>query len=80
VNPDGPYRVIRHPSYAGMLLAVIGLGLFLENWLSVITLTVATVCGLVFRIRVEERALERDVGDGYRRYAATHKRLVPFVW
>ncbi len=80
VITGGPYRVIRHPSYAGILLAVMGLGLFIGNWLSLATLTIAVACGLVFRIRVEERALLQNLGDGYRSYAATHKRLVPFLW
>ncbi len=34
VIADGPYRV-RHPNYTAILLAVIGLGLFIGNWLSV---------------------------------------------
>jgi protein-S-isoprenylcysteine O-methyltransferase Ste14 len=80
VITGGPYRVIRHPSYAGLLLAVTGVGLFIGNWLSVISLTIAVACGLVFRIRVEERALLQNLGDDYRDYAATHKRLVPFIW
>jgi protein-S-isoprenylcysteine O-methyltransferase Ste14 len=80
VITEGPYRVIRHPSYAGILLAVMGLGLFIGNWWSLIILTAAVTCGLMFRIRVEERALLRDVGESYRSYAATHKRLVPFIW
>jgi protein-S-isoprenylcysteine O-methyltransferase Ste14 len=80
VITDGPYRVIRHPSYAGMLLAVTGLGLFIGNWLSLASLTIAMACGLVFRIRVEERALLQNLGDDYRNYAVTHKRLVPFIW
>lgn len=80
VITSGPYRVIRHPSYAGLLLAVIGAGLFIGNWLSSVSLTIAMACGLVFRIRVEERALLQNLGDNYRDYAATHKRLVPFIW
>jgi protein-S-isoprenylcysteine O-methyltransferase Ste14 len=48
--------------------------------LSFVCLTVATTGGLVFRIRVEERALLQHLGDGYRDYAATHKRLVPLIW
>ena len=80
VISTGPYRLIRHPSYAGILLAIVALGLFIGNWGSLISLTVATVGGLVFRIRVEERALLQSLGDGYRDYAATHKRLVPFIW
>jgi protein-S-isoprenylcysteine O-methyltransferase Ste14 len=80
VITGGPYRVIRHPSYAGLLLAVTGVGLFIENWLPVISLTIAVACGLVFRIRVEERALLQNLGDDYRDYAAARKRLVPFIW
>jgi protein-S-isoprenylcysteine O-methyltransferase Ste14 len=80
VITKGPYGVIRHPSYAGLLLVIMAMGLFIGNWWSLVCLTVATAGGLAFRIRVEERALMHDLGDGYRSYAATHKRLVPFVW
>ena len=81
VISDGPYGVIRHPSYAGLLLAVIGVGLCIGNWWSLICVTVAMTAALVFRIHVEEQALLRDLGEDYRRYAATHKkRLIPFLW
>ena len=80
VISDGPYRVIRHPSYAGLLLVIMGVGVLIGNWWSLISLTIAVACGLVFRIRVEERALLQDLGSPYRTYAASHKRLIPFVW
>ncbi|HEV7525317.1 MAG TPA: isoprenylcysteine carboxylmethyltransferase family protein [Acidimicrobiia bacterium] len=80
VITDGPYRLIRHPSYAGVLLVFIAVGLFMGNWWSLVCLTVAATSGLVFRIRVEERALMQSLGDDYRDYAATRKRLVPFIW
>jgi len=80
VITDGPYRFVRHPSYAAILLAVIGLGVLLNNWVSLVILVAAVTAGLVFRIRVEERALFAALGDGYRRYAATHKRLIPYIW
>ncbi len=80
VIADGPYRVIRHPSYAGLLLVILAVGLFIGNWWSLACLTGAVAGGLVFRIRVEERVLIRNLGDPYRDYAATHKRLVPFIW
>lgn len=76
----GPYRVIRHPGYAGLLLISVGVGLQLANWLAAVVVTVAATGGLVYRIRVEERALLRDLGPAYREYAATHRRLIPYVW
>lgn len=38
---DGPYRLIRHPGYAGLLLIIMALGLFIGNWLSFVCLTFA---------------------------------------
>jgi protein-S-isoprenylcysteine O-methyltransferase Ste14 len=76
----GPYRVIRHPGYAGMLLAVIGLGFTIDNWVSLVVLTGAVASGLIYRIVVEERALSRDLGGRYQAYARSRRRLIPFVW
>ena len=80
VITNGPYRVLRHPSYAGLLLIIIAAGLLMGNWWSLLCLTVAVVGGLVFRIGVEERAMRQRLDDSYSTYAATHKRLVPFIW
>ncbi len=80
VIADGPYRVLRHPSYAGSLLIVAGIGCFFDNWLSLLAIVAGMTVGLVYRIRAEEGALVRDLGDRYREYAATRKRLVPYVW
>ena len=80
VITGGPYRFVRHPSYAAVLLMVMGVGLFLGSWWSFAWLTTSVFCGLLFRIRVEERALLLQLGDRYDSYAADHKRLVPFIW
>jgi protein-S-isoprenylcysteine O-methyltransferase Ste14 len=80
VISTGPYRVLRHPSYAAIVLAVVGIGLFLDNWWALVTVVAATVAGLSYRIHVEEQALVRQLGETYRAYASTRKRLVPFVW
>jgi protein-S-isoprenylcysteine O-methyltransferase Ste14 len=80
VISNGPYRYLRHPSYLGLLLAVTGIGFFIGNWLSLLALVTGATVGLVYRIRVEERALLHDLGDRYRDYAATRKRLIPFLW
>jgi protein-S-isoprenylcysteine O-methyltransferase Ste14 len=80
VITGGPYRLIRHPSYTGLLLVVAAVGLLIGNWWALVILTAAITGGLVYRIRVEERALMENLGDGYRDYAATHKRLLPLIW
>jgi protein-S-isoprenylcysteine O-methyltransferase Ste14 len=80
VITDGPYRFVRHPSYAAILLIVMGAGLFIGSWWAFAWLTTSVFCGLLFRIRVEEGALRGELGDRYESYASSHKRLVPFIW
>jgi len=77
----GPYGVVRHPSYTGLLLVFIGFGLMLANGLALAIVVVIPVAALVNRIRVEERMLADGIGEPYRRYLARVRyRIVPFVW
>ncbi|QMU80429.1 isoprenylcysteine carboxylmethyltransferase family protein [Streptacidiphilus sp. PB12-B1b] len=76
----GPYRVLRHPSYAGALVAVLGLGLAFGNAVSLVALLGCTLVGVVYRIRVEEQVLTSALGADYTAYAARTNRLVPGVW
>jgi protein-S-isoprenylcysteine O-methyltransferase Ste14 len=80
VVDTGPYRRLRHPSYTGMLLTFLGLGLALGNWAALLALVVLPAIGLVVRIRSEERVLLAGLGEPYRRFAASRKRLIPGVW
>ena len=80
VVASGPYRVLRHPAYTGTLLTLVGLMLTLDNWLSVVAVTVGFFAGHIPRIRVEERVLEENLGESYREFERTHKRIVPGVW
>ena len=80
VISDGPYRWVRHPSYLGLLLTLAGLGLMLTDWLSFLLAVLLPLAPLVWRIRLEERALHAGLGAAYDGYAAGRKRLVPGVW
>jgi protein-S-isoprenylcysteine O-methyltransferase Ste14 len=80
VVQTGPYRVVRHPSYSGLLLIFLGVGFTLGNWLSVAACLVLPLLGLLPRIRVEEAVLTRRLGEPYRAYSARTQRLVPHVW
>jgi protein-S-isoprenylcysteine O-methyltransferase Ste14 len=76
----GPYRWVRHPSYTGLILTFAGIGLALGNWAALLAATIVPTAGLVFRIRVEERALLAGLGGPYRRFAAGRPRLFPGLW
>lgn len=86
VSPDqpvidrGPYKWLRHPSYAGMLLIAVGAGVLFGNWVGLLGLVVPLLLVQVWQIRVEETALVATLGQRYRMYARQHKRLIPLVW
>lgn len=74
----GPYRWVRHPSYAGAMLTAIGILLCSTNWLSLACF--ALVAGAYgYRICVEERALTEDLGEPYRAYTRRTRRLIPYL-
>jgi len=80
VVQHGPYRELRHPGYAGALLALAGVGIAVGNWLSLLLIVVVPALALGIRIIVEETALAAALGVEYQAYAARTARLIPGVW
>jgi protein-S-isoprenylcysteine O-methyltransferase Ste14 len=80
VVDTGPYRWVRHPSYSGLILILIGLGLALGNWAALAIAVLVPTPALVNRIQIEEHALSTALGEPYRRFAASRARLLPRVW
>ena len=76
----GPYRRVRHPSYTGALLAFVGLGFCLGNWLSILFLSVPIVIAFMRRIQIEESAMMEALGRDYRDYMRRTECLIPFVY
>lgn len=76
----GAYTLVRHPSYSAGILMNLGIGLALGSWASVALLTVASFAVYGHRMAVEERALLAVVGEPYREYMRTRRRLIPFVY
>jgi len=76
----GPYRWIRHPSYTGLLLILIGSGLTIGDWLALIITALIPTAALLRRISVEERTLVDVLGQPYLDYQSHTKRLLPGLW
>jgi protein-S-isoprenylcysteine O-methyltransferase len=77
---SGPYRLLRHPSYTGALLAFYGLALCTMNWASLAIMTVGPTAAFLYRIHVEEAALAGAFGERYRLYMQRTARLIPAVY
>jgi protein-S-isoprenylcysteine O-methyltransferase Ste14 len=80
VRRIGLYRFVRHPSYLGMLLIFLAIGLHSRNWASLAVAVIPTTLALFYRIQVEEAALLEAFGDEYAAYRRVTKRLFPGVF
>ena len=76
----GLYSRLRHPAYAGSLLAYFGLGLAFANWWTLVCSVLPYLVAIGYRIHVEEAVLRETFGPAYGQYASTTKRLVPWVY
>ena len=74
----GPYRLVRHPIYSGILVAGVGTALAL-SWLWLPAVALAGVY-FVYSATVEERYLTEQFPDDYPAYKRSTKMLVPFVF
>jgi protein-S-isoprenylcysteine O-methyltransferase Ste14 len=76
----GPYRLVRHPAYTGTLITMVGVGLGICNWLSLLVVVGVSLAGHLYRVQVEERALSAAIGQPYRDYMRRTKRFIPFIY
>jgi protein-S-isoprenylcysteine O-methyltransferase Ste14 len=79
VVESGPYRLIRHPSYTGVLIFYAGMGLAVQSCAAI--LVGITIFGIVYgyRIFVEEKVLISQLGTSYVEYMKRTKRLIPYI-
>jgi protein-S-isoprenylcysteine O-methyltransferase Ste14 len=76
---DGPYRLVRHPMYAGMVPAMAGMGLWLHSTAATLAAAIPTAF-LVARIVLEERLLSARLPDYAQYTSAVRWRLLRGVW
>lgn len=75
---SGPYSAIRHPAYAGMIIANAGISVYFCNWVTICIFLLLLIPAIIFRIVVEEKSLFEI--EGYGKFACTRKRLFPAIW
>lgn len=80
VQTAGLFRFVRHPSYSGLLLIFAAIGLHTRNWIGLAIVFIPPTLALLYRIHVEEIALNQAFGSGYADYSRTTKRLIPGIY
>jgi protein-S-isoprenylcysteine O-methyltransferase Ste14 len=75
---SGPYAVVRHPIYTGLLLAVLGGAVARGEWRGLLALAFAFVA-LWNKLRLEEKWMREHFGEAYEKYARRVAALVPYV-
>ncbi len=76
----GPYQLVRHPSYLGAFLAIVGCAVFLNAYFSIIISIFCMTISYIIRIHAEEKVLVQHFGEQYLLYSQKTKKLFPFIW
>jgi protein-S-isoprenylcysteine O-methyltransferase Ste14 len=80
VIDHGPYKILRHPGYSGVLVMWAGAGFATLNWVATTAVIVGMSGAYRYRIRCEEEMLRSALGQQYETYMAHTWRVVPFVY
>ncbi len=76
---SGPYKYIRHPSYTGGTIALVGIGVTTGYPLVILMILLTSIYITSIRIRHEEELLSKNI-DGYSEYCKSTKKLFPFIY
>jgi protein-S-isoprenylcysteine O-methyltransferase Ste14 len=75
----GPYALVRHPIYSGVLLGILGTAIVVGEVRGLVATAVA-VLGLRLKSLQEERFMEEEFGQEYGEYKKHIKAIIPHVW
>lgn len=76
----GPYQYVRHPSYSGAFLILVGCPVFLGSLYSIPIAVLLMSLAYAIRINREEKILKQFFGEKYIAYCKTRKKMFPFIW
>lgn len=78
---SGWYAKMRHPSYTGVLMVFVGLGLLINNWLGLFGMVIPPTFVFLYRISIEEKELREHFGSAYAEYTRkVPAKLIPYVY
>lgn len=80
LKTTGLYKIVRHPSYLGLMLIICSIGICEADILSCIVVIIPTVLALNYRMIVEEKALTTEFGEQYEQYKKTTARIIPGIF
>jgi protein-S-isoprenylcysteine O-methyltransferase Ste14 len=80
LKTDGLYKTVRHPSYSGFLLIILGFSIAMNSFYSYIALFIPVFLAVSYRIRVEEKALMDEFGENYTKYKTKTKKIIPVIY
>jgi protein-S-isoprenylcysteine O-methyltransferase Ste14 len=75
---SGPYALVRHPIYAGLMLAFVGSATARAEWRGILAVAIA-LWALWRKLRLEEQWMRKQFGEAYQIYSSRVAALVPFV-
>jgi protein-S-isoprenylcysteine O-methyltransferase Ste14 len=80
LKTDGLFRRIRHPSYLGLLITIIGFSATMNSLISFFIFSIPVTLAVLYRIRVEEKVLFQEFGNNYTDYKSKTKKLIPRIY
>lgn len=80
LKTDGMFKMVRHPSYLGLITILTGFALGMNTLISFIVVVLPVFMAIMYRIKVEENLLVETFGEEYIKYSSSTKRIIPFVY
>jgi len=77
---SGPYALVRHPIYSGMLGMLLATGLAVSHWLALLAALILFFIGTTIRVRSEEKLLREAFGQQFETYARSVRAIVPGLY
>ena len=80
LKTDGIYKRIRHPSYSGILMIIVGFSAIMSSLNSFLVLVIPVFTAIIYRISIEEKVLMNEFGESYLKYSSKTKKLIPLIY